>query len=49
MTYPSVNEVIRRWKKYFNYAGPRQEPIEIVKDKIFVNKKYKELYLDNRN
>ena len=49
MTYPSVNEVIRRWKKYFNYSGQRQEPIEMVKDKVYVNKKYKELYLDNRN
>ena len=49
MKYPSVKKVIDRWAKYFDYGGPKVQPIEIVKDKIFVNKKYKEVFLDNRN
>ena len=49
MKYPTVKTVIYRWAKYFNYSGPKVKPIELVKDKIYVNKKYKEAYLENRD
>lgn len=49
MKYPSVEEVIKRWEKYFGYSGPKVKPFEIVKGQVYCNKKYKELYLDNRN
>ena len=49
MKYPNVKTVIDRWAKYFDYSGPKIKPIEIIKNKIYVNKKYQEVYLDNRD
>jgi hypothetical protein len=51
MKYPSKEEVIRRWKKYFGYDHPRVDPIPLVERNgnvvISVNKKYYKRYVEN--
>ena len=50
--YPSVEDVIRRWKMYFGYDHPRVDPIPMASDHdgnviVSVNKKYYERYIKN--
>ena len=50
--YPSVEDVIRRWKMYFGYDHPRVDPIPLTRDSdgnpiISVNKKYYQRYIKN--
>ena len=49
MNYPSIKKVIYWWWKYSNFSGVKEEPIETENKHIKVNKKYKEVYIDNRN
>jgi hypothetical protein len=50
--YPSVEDVVRRWKLYFGYDYPRVEPIPMTWDQagdaiVSVNKKYYQRYIKN--
>ena len=49
MTYPTIKKVIYWWWKYWNFSGVKEEPLETDNKNIKVNKKYKEVYIDNRN
>ena len=49
MTYPTIKKVIYWWWKYWNFSGVKEEPIDTENKNIKVNKKYKEVYIDNRN
>ena len=48
MKYPSVKEIIRRWKVYFNYSSKKSKPTPIMirenEPVISVNKKFIEVY-----
>jgi len=50
IAYPPIEEILRRWKKYFGYDHPKRTPITTVRDKsgriiISVNKKYYQRYI----
>ena len=47
--YPSIKKVIYWWWKYWNFSGVKEEPIPTEHKFISINKKYKEVYIDNRD
>jgi hypothetical protein len=44
--YPSIEDVIRRWKVHFGYDHPRVDPIPMTRDQDG-NKKYYQRYIGN--